>query len=95
MYRIAALLLTACETALVRREDYVAEDPEWGAKMVNAGMVVKGMTKEQVRATWGRHCFTCQGTTSGTWGESWEYITQVVFLIQKAKWYNMNLKECQ
>jgi hypothetical protein len=79
---LVALLLTACETAPVRRVDYISEHPEWDPKMVKlikSGMIAKGMTKEQVRATWGRECYTCQGTTSGSWGESLEFTTQVVF----------------
>ncbi len=76
------LLLSACETAPVRREDYIAQHPEWSPAMVRlikAGMIAKGMSKEQVRAAWGRHCMTCQGTKKGSWGESLEFITQIVF----------------
>lgn len=76
------ILLTACETQPVRREEYIAQHPEWDpqmVKLIKAGMIAKGMNKEQVRAAWGRHCYTCQGTTSGPWGESLEFITQVVF----------------
>jgi len=76
------LILTACETQPVRREDYIAQHPEWKpemVKLISSGMIAKGMTREQVRASWGRHCLTCQGTTSGSWGESLEFITQVVF----------------
>ena len=79
---LVIMILTACETAPVRREDYIAEHPEWNSEMVKliqAGMISKGMTKEQVRAAWGRHCYTCQGTKSGEWGESLEFITQIVF----------------
>lgn len=80
-----SLLLTtliACENAPTRREDLLVQHPEWDAKTVNIirdGKVVMGMSKEQVRAAWGRACFSCQGTTKGPWGESWEYSTQVVF----------------
>ncbi len=76
------ILLTACETQPVRREEYIAQHPEWEPEMVNlikAGMIARGMTREQVRAAWGRHCYTCQGTKKGEWGESLEFITQVVF----------------
>lgn len=78
----AVLLMAACETAPVRREDYIAQHPEWDAKtvaMIRAGVIAKGMTTEQVRAAWGRHCYTCQGTKKGPWGESREFRTQVVF----------------
>lgn len=79
---LVILLLTACETQPVRREEYIAQHPEWDSQMVQlikSGMISKGMTREQVRAAWGRHCYTCQGTKSGTWGESLEFMTQVVF----------------
>ncbi len=81
-FLIAVAFLTACEVAPVRREDYIAKHPEWEPKMVElirAGMIAKGMTKEQVRAAWGRPCWQCQGTTKGPWGSSWEFDTQVVF----------------
>lgn len=81
-------LVSACETAPVRRIDYVSQHPEWEPKMVKLikmGMIAKGMSQEQVRASWGRHCYTCQGTSKGSWGESWEYITQVVFFDTQGK----------
>ncbi len=85
---LALFLLTACEVAPVRREDYIAKHPEWEPKMVElirAGMIAKGMTKEQVRAAWGRPCWLCQGTTKGPWGEAWEFDTQVVFFDSQGK----------
>ncbi len=85
---IALALLTACEVAPVRREEYIAKHPEWAPKMVElirAGMIAKGMTKEQVRAAWGRPCWLCQGTTKGPWGSSWEFDTQVVFFDTQGK----------
>ncbi|HFD11800.1 MAG TPA: hypothetical protein ENJ32_04955 [Crenotrichaceae bacterium] len=79
---LVVLVVAACETQPVRREEYIAQHPEWAPEMVQlikSGMIAKGMTREQVRAAWGRHCYTCQGTKSGSWGESLEFITQVVF----------------
>ncbi len=76
------ILVTACETAPVRREEYISRHPEWKPEtvaVIRAGMIARGMTKEQVRAAWGRPCYTCQGTASGSWGSSWEFTTQVVF----------------
>ena len=81
-------VLTACENAPTRREDLLAQHPEWDENTVNvirSGKIFKGMSQEQVRAAWGRPCYTCQGTTSGTWGESWEYSTQVVFFDTQGK----------
>ncbi|GAB6067139.1 hypothetical protein JCM13664_04570 [Methylothermus subterraneus] len=85
---LALVLLTACEVAPVRREDYFAKHPEWEPQMValiRDGRIAKGMTKEQVRAAWGRPCWLCQGTTKGAWGESWEYDTQIVFFDTQGK----------
>lgn len=84
------LLLIACENAPVRREDMISAHPDWNKSMVTlvkSGFLAKGMTKEQVTATWGRHCWSikCTGTASGKWGESWEYPTQIVFFDLKGK----------
>ncbi len=79
---ISILLLAACENAPVRRTEILAQHPEWDAqtqKLVRAGYVVKGMNQDQVKAAWGRPCWSCTGTTKGDWGEAWEYATQVVF----------------
>lgn len=37
------------------------------------GSIIEGMTKEQVQASWGRPCGYCYGTTSSSWGDTWEY----------------------
>jgi len=82
------IALTACENAPTRREDLLAQHPEWNEntmRVIRSGKIFKGMSKEQVRAAWGRPCYNCQGTTSGTWGESWEYPTQVVFFDAQGK----------
>jgi len=87
--------LTACENAPTRREELLVQHPEWDSKTINVirdGKISIGMTKDQVRAAWGRHCFTCQGTTDGTWGESWEYPTQVVFFDTKGKVVRLSKK---
>ncbi|NOT84089.1 MAG: hypothetical protein HOP02_04745 [Methylococcaceae bacterium] len=79
---LSSLLLVACENAPSRREDMLAEHPEWDSKtveLVRLGYLNAGMTMEQVKAAWGRPCWSCVGTTKGTWGESWEYQTQMVF----------------
>lgn len=88
--------LTACENAPTRREDLLVQHPEWDAntvKVIRSGKIFKGMTKEQVRAAWGRPCYTCQGTTSGIWGEAWEYTTQVVFFDTKGKVVRHTIKQ--
>ncbi len=80
--------LVACENAPIRREELLVQHPDWDSKtikLIRDGKIFIGMTKDQVRASWGRYCLTCQGTTEGTWGESWEYATQVVFFDSKGK----------
>jgi len=92
---LAVLILTACENAPVRREELLSQHPEWDTNTVNvirSGKIFKGMTKEQVRAAWGSHCYTCQGTTDGVWGESWEYATQVVFFDTEGKVVRLAIK---
>ncbi len=87
--------LVACENAPVRREELLTQHPDWNSKtvkLIRDGKIFIGMTKDQVRATWGRHCFTCQGTTEGTEGESWEYATQVVFFDNKGKVVRLSTK---
>jgi hypothetical protein len=74
--------LQACENAPVRREQFIAEHPEWNAEqvqLIKAGLLVKGMSQDQVKAAWGKPCWSCTGTTKGNWGEAWEYATQTVF----------------
>jgi len=85
---LSLFILVACENAPVRREEVIAQHPEWDEKtvqLVRGGYLAKGMDKEQVRAAWGRPCLTCTGTTKGDWGESWEYPTQVVFFDKDGK----------
>jgi hypothetical protein len=85
---LAGLILQACENAPVRREEMISEHPEWDKEMVEvikAGYLVKGMDQDQVKAAWGRPCWSCTGTTSGDWGEAWEYSTQVVFFDKNGK----------
>lgn len=79
---LTALILQACENAPVRREEMISEHPEWdnaAVELIKAGYLSKGMNQDQVKAAWGRPCWSCTGTTKGDWGEAWEYATQVVF----------------
>jgi len=85
---LTALLLQGCENAPVRREETLHMHPEWSsehAQLVRAGYLAKGMNQDQVRAAWGRPCWSCVGTTKGDWGEAWEYATQVVFFDKDGK----------
>jgi hypothetical protein len=79
---LSGFILLACENAPTRREDMLAEHPEWDSQsveLIRLGYLKVGMTQEQVKAAWGRPCWSCVGTTKGSWGEAWEYVTQMVF----------------
>lgn len=85
---IIGFILQGCENAPVRRQDMIAAHPEWDAqmvKLVRGGYLAKGMTQDQVRAAWGRPCWSCTGTTKGDWGSAWEYPTKVVFFDETGK----------
>ena len=85
---ISILLLTACENAPTRREDMLGEHPEWDSKtvqLIRLGYLNQGMTMDQVKAAWGKPCWSCTGTTKGDWGEAWEYATQMVFFDKSGK----------
>lgn len=81
----------ACESPPVRRAEILAEHPEWNSqevKMIEEGFLLKGMTTDQVRAAWGRPCWTCIGTVKdGDWDKwlAWEYQTQIVFFDKNEK----------
>ena len=79
------IALLGCESPPVRRSQLIAEHPEWSAqtvKMITEGFLIQGMTSDQVRASWGRPCWTCTGTAMDKgWDKwrTWEYQTQIVF----------------
>lgn len=88
-------VLVACENAPVRREEMISKHPEWDSKtaeVIRQGYLLPGMTQEQVRAAWGRPCWSCVGTTKGAWGEAWEYPTQVVFFGPDGKMTRLQTK---
>jgi hypothetical protein len=79
---LMTVLLLACENAPTRRENMLSEHPEWDnqtVELIRQGYLAPGMTQEQVKAAWGKPCWSCVGTTKGKWGEAWEYATQMVF----------------
>ncbi|MDT8405844.1 MAG: hypothetical protein RQ715_01195 [Methylococcales bacterium] len=85
------LLLAACESSPVRRMELIAQHPEWSqdmVKLIQEGFIAEGMDTDQVRAAWGRPCYTCTGTKKNAatdkWS-SWEYMTQVVFFDSNEK----------
>lgn len=85
---LSSFLLQACENAPVRREEMLYAHPEWTGELVElikVGYLAKGMDQEQVKAAWGRPCWSCTGTTKGKWGEAWEYATQTVFFDKNGK----------
>ena len=76
------MLITGCENAPVRREEMMTQHPDWDSEfvlLIREGFIAKGMNQEQVKAAWGKPCWSCTGTKKGPWGEAWEYTTQVVF----------------
>lgn len=83
--------LFACESPPVRRAQIIEEHPEWKPKMlkmINKGHLRKGMTVDQVRASWGRPCWSCTGTKMDKeWDkwQSWEYPAQTVFFDEDEK----------
>ena len=82
LFMIVIASLIACESASVRREETISQHPQWNMQikqLIREGFLVQGMDKEQVKAAWGKPCWSCTGTTKGQWGEAWEYATQVVF----------------
>ncbi len=82
LFMIVIASLIACESAPVRREETISQNTQWGkqvTQLIREGFLVQGMDKEQVKAAWGKPCWSCTGTTKGQWGEAWEYATQVVF----------------
>ncbi len=88
---IILISLIACESPPVRRSQIIAEHPEWEPKMVkmiNEGYLLKGMTSDQVRASWGRPCWSCTGTKMDKeWDkwQTWEFATQIVFFDKDEK----------
>jgi len=78
-----------CESNAVRRDEASSQHPEWSdydKQMIAGGMIRPGMTKDQVRASWGKPCGNCTGTKIHDSGvESWEYQTQVVFFDKNGK----------
>lgn len=85
---IFIISFTACESQAIRKEEYIAKHPEWDAdttEIIRQGYLLKGMTKEQVTAAWGKACMSCTGTTEGEWGETWEYPTQIIYFDKGGK----------
>ena len=41
--------------------------------LIYAKRIRVGMTKQQVTAAWGKHCWYCYGTKTSSWGDTWEY----------------------
>jgi len=88
---ILLLNLFACESPPVRRSEIIEEHPEWNAQMIKIiteGVLIVGMTPDQVRASWGRPCWSCTGTAMDKgWDKwrTWEYQTQIVFFDKNEK----------
>lgn len=76
---IAALALAGCAIfgpTRSSRISYVESHPNLPPRFFTAiqgGIIMKGMTKQDVVAAWGNPCGYCYGTTHNSWGDSWEY----------------------
>jgi hypothetical protein len=76
---LAILTLAACSKEMepqARREQYLnmqASTPAEIASAIRTGALMQGMSKEQVRASWGEPCVKCLGTQQASWGDTWEY----------------------
>jgi hypothetical protein len=70
---LAAVLLCGCANKTADREHYLANNQTQHADDIRKGMITKGMTKDEVRAAWGKPCGHCIGTRSASWGDTWEY----------------------
>lgn len=80
-----AISLFGCEAPPVRRYEMIAEHPEWKpetVKLIEQGFVDVGMTRDQVKAAWGRPCYSCAGTVMD---QSWEYQTQIVIFNEQGQ----------
>lgn len=72
---IILIFLCGCVTQQDRL-DWLATHPDTPpriAQAVSQGAITQGMTKAQVRASWGTPCGLCYGTTQSSWGDTWEY----------------------
>lgn len=61
---------------LKAREDYIAAHPKIKsefAEAIRAAKIRVGMSKDDVKASWGTPCWYCHGTRQSTWGDTWEY----------------------
>lgn len=73
---LAMLLLAGCATddSNIRKEMLARPDlaPDVRAA-IEKEQIHKGMTKDEVAASWGYPCGYCYGTRQSSWGDSWEY----------------------
>lgn len=70
------LVFGCIHSAGERRARYLAENPGVRSDIADAvrnGAIKRGMTKDDVRASWGDPCGYCLGTRSSSWGDVWEY----------------------
>lgn len=74
---VILFVLAGCgPSKMALRQAYIDAHPELDydtREWIRNGKIAKGMTKEQVRASWGDPCWYCYGTRRASWGDSWEY----------------------
>jgi len=71
-----SLGLVGCASDQVRRDNAMKAHPEWPEeirKTIAEGKIQVGMTKDQVKASWGPPCGYCYGTKQSSWSDTWEY----------------------
>lgn len=76
----SAVLLAGCAALSAgdkqRRVEYLASAPHTKDEFraaIHGGRIMRGMSKEEVLASWGSPCSYCTGTRSASWGDAWEY----------------------
>jgi len=74
IYLIIFISLAGCTALNNSRRQYISQHPgtEYKKEILN-GYIKKGMTKAEVRASWGDPCTYCYGTRQTSEGDWWEY----------------------
>lgn len=73
---ILAAVLSGCAILEPPEKKRLLADPNLPSDVrsaILAGKIRVGMTKDQVTAAWGYHCWYCRGTRHSSWGDTWEY----------------------
>jgi outer membrane murein-binding lipoprotein Lpp len=77
---VSVFLLQGCVSPQQRRRDYVDEHPGLSREVASAilkGVISEGMTREDVKASWGEADLVTTAITEGGIQETWSYNTPV------------------